>query len=200
MSPPSLSTLWGTKWWKTGNCCTDRRKAFDHVCHPREGVDDHQIDKAPAQHVFDRTAYKIGRVHLTLGGILDPGHKDLDQKKREEELKRIWLNCCAVFKTSTVKLISYSIEFRHKFCLQSVDLSAIVAVVGPESHVRYRACLALAFWKKIRHADLQLFGAGRGSSRRKGADTDDRKSKNQRILSFNVPHDEMPSENLLEVY
>jgi len=31
----------------------------------------------------------------------------------------------------------------------------------------------------------------------KGADTDDSKSKNQRILSFNVPHDEMPSENVL---
>jgi hypothetical protein len=33
----------------------------------------------------------------------------------------------------------------------------------------------------------------------KGADTDDRESTNQRILSFNVPHDEMPSENVLDL-
>ncbi len=69
---------------KPGDASADGREAFDDRVHPREGIHDHQVDKAAAQDVLDHPAKEIRRIELALGGVLDPGDDDVD----EEQVRR----------------------------------------------------------------------------------------------------------------
>ena len=72
--------------------------------HPRECIDDHQVDETAAQNLLYEPAEEVRCIELSFGDELNPGNEDLDKKEREEQLEGIGLDGCAVFRACGVKL------------------------------------------------------------------------------------------------
>src|SRR6266849_2578931 len=132
MFNPAQQDALRTERGKAADRGADAGEALDDQIHPREAVDDHQVDEATAENVLEQAAKKKGRIELAFRCVLNPSDDDVDQEQREKELERVRLDGRAVMNCGVVELSGYAVEVEViHWMIPSVCGLFIVAVVVP---------------------------------------------------------------------